>query len=82
MFNYDDFERRFVPSTETSNPLPIRRNVIKMTDYMDRYIELEFLLSYLDWIDQFLPLTGWWPAHNGAIRSTKEHEAFYSALRD
>ena len=76
MFNYEDLchpERDFKSTS---------RNVCKMTYYTDRYIEMELLLSYLDGIDQFLPLTGWWPPVNGAIRSTKEHEAFYSALRD
>lgn len=65
MFSYDDLVRRFIPSVKRSQILySERRDVNKMTDYMERHIEEE-------WVDGFLQ-ADWCYEDNDEIRPTKE----------
>ena len=81
MFNYDNLVRRFVPSVKRFQILyPKRQEVGRMTDYMDRHIEFELLLTYKGWVAGFLQPDSWYE-DRGGIRPTDE-EAFHSALED
>lgn len=82
MFNYDDFLRRFVPSDKRFAVLfPQRKDVGKMTDFKDRYIEYELLHSYRDWVDWMAII---WPyeGHHGKREPTNKQIEFYKALRE
>lgn len=57
-----------------------RRDVGRMTDYMDRYIEDELLQTYCDWMEGLLR-PNWWYEHKKMNRPSDEQKAFYKALR-
>ena len=83
MFNYDDFERRFVPSRKRFQILfPERRDVGKMTDYMDRHIEMELLRTYRNWVDDLVYREFLYTDEENFIHTWGEQGAFYSALRE
>lgn len=67
---------------------PERKDFGRMTDYKDRHIEFEVLLTYLDWLDSWTPNFGGRAIMDQShlidayrAKAEKEQHNFYRALK-